>query len=69
MLHKRYNYRKPLFWAVVFLVLVLRTNTISQSNAESDHFSTTATISSIQKVPGVILTQEQSQQYVEDNYP
>jgi len=53
MIHTRYNYRKPLFWAAFFLVIFLRTNTNFQSNKETYNYSTFAKIFSVQKVSGV----------------
>jgi hypothetical protein len=53
MIHKRYNRRKPLFWAALFLVIFLRTNTNSQSKKEIYNFDIIAKILSIQEVSGV----------------
>lgn len=49
MMYKRYNYRKPLFWSVLFLVIFLRTNTNLQSKKETYGYSTFAKLLYIQK--------------------
>jgi len=39
MIHKRYSYKKPLLLAAFFLVIFLRTNTISQDNSDTAPFN------------------------------
>jgi len=51
MLHKRYNYRKPLLWMAFLLALFLKTNTVSQIDGANNNFGATIKILSLQKVP------------------
>ncbi len=50
MLHKRYNYKRPLLLVVIFLVIFLKTNTISQSNTGSGHSQSASNIAFVPKV-------------------
>ncbi len=46
MLHKRYNYKRPLILVVIFFVVVLRTNTISPDKIYLDDLANKASIAS-----------------------
>ncbi|MEP7253968.1 MAG: hypothetical protein ABI683_16355 [Ginsengibacter sp.] len=45
MLHKRYNYRRPLTLVVIFFIVFLRTNTVSQENISTENKLAGATAS------------------------
>ncbi len=49
MLHKRYNYRRPLLLVVIFLAIFLKTNTMPQNNRGNEYNQSDANIALISK--------------------